>query len=107
MGIPALTILFGNVLQSFTDEEVAESSGITDADSKRKLRDGTDAFGWQLSLLGVGIWILSYFFVGCLNYAAENQVHRIRTEFLKAVLRQDVGWYDTNTSTDFASKMTE
>ena len=28
-------------------------------------------------------------------------------QFLRAVLRQDIGWYDTNTTSDFASKMTE
>ena len=26
---------------------------------------------------------------------------------MRAVLRQDIGWYDTNTTSDFASKMTE
>ena len=29
------------------------------------------------------------------------------SKFLEAVLRQDIGWYDTNTTSDFASKMTE
>ena len=28
-------------------------------------------------------------------------------QFLEAVLRQDIAWYDTNTTSDFASKMTE
>ena len=31
----------------------------------------------------------------------------LSTQFLRAVLRQDIGWYDTNTTSDFASKMTE
>ena len=26
---------------------------------------------------------------------------------MEAVLRQDIAWYDTNTTSDFASKMTE
>jgi hypothetical protein len=30
-----------------------------------------------------------------------------RKEFFKAVLRQDISWYDTSTTTDFASRMTE
>jgi hypothetical protein len=34
-------------------------------------------------------------------------VFRIRGKFLHAMLRQDVGWYDTNTTADFASRMTE
>jgi hypothetical protein len=35
------------------------------------------------------------------------KVYRIRSKFLQAVLRQDVGWYDTKSSNDFASRITE
>ena len=35
------------------------------------------------------------------------QVFRIRREFLQAVLSQDISWYDTNTTTHFASSITE
>ena len=35
------------------------------------------------------------------------KAYRIRTEFLKAILRQDISWFDTTTTTDFATKMTE
>ena len=79
-------------------------------------------------VLASAVWLLSWVFVTCLNWAAARQVwskclnicnsnqstnflliqvFRVRGEFLRAILRQDVGWYDTNTATDFASKMTE
>ena len=48
-----------------------------------------------------------YIFVACLNFAAERQVLRIRKEFFKAVLRQDLAWYDTTTTSEFATRMTE
>ena len=69
------------------------------------------------------LWTVSWIFVTCLNLAAARQVtmipdrfwtpqtiskvFRIRCEFLRNVLRQDISWYDTNTATDFASRMTE
>ena len=46
-------------------------------------------------------------FVACFNYSAERQVKRIRKEFLAAVLRQDIAWFDTHTTSDFATRMTE
>ena len=64
-------------------------------------------FGWGVCLIGLGLWITSYIFVTCLNAAAESQVFRIRCLFLKAILRQDIGWYDTHETGNFASKMTE
>ena len=83
-------------------------------------------FGIYMFILSAVLWILSWIFVTCLNLAAARQVRdqsnhpvqifgshsfhqvfRIRGEFLRAVLRQDIAWYDTNTSTDFASRLTE
>jgi len=54
-------------------------------------------------VLAIVLWILSYIFVTSLNYAAAKQGFRIRGDFLRSVLKQDIGWYDVNTSTDFAS----
>ena len=64
-------------------------------------------FGGGCALIGLAMWILSYLFVTCLNYAAESQVFKIRNLFLRGVLRQDIGWYDTTQTGDFASRMTE
>ena len=79
---------------------------------------------------------MAYIFVTCLNHAAglfskkrivlfdfqkkmslftkihyfvvvECQVHKIRGLFFKAILRQDIGWYDTHQTGDFAAKMAE
>lgn len=45
--------------------------------------------------------------VDLLNMSASSQISRVRKIFLRAVLRQDMTWYDTNTSTNFASRITE
>ncbi|XP_023344692.1 phosphatidylcholine translocator ABCB4 [Eurytemora carolleeae] len=64
-------------------------------------------FSKKMFSIGIMVWIASYLFVTSLNLAAERQAYRIRTEFLKAILRQDISWFDTTTTTDFATKMTE
>ena len=67
-----------------------------------------DAYFWSYCLLGVGglFLVCGYVMVTCLSTAANNQTQRIRIIFFKAVLRQDISWFDTNTSGDFASKVT-
>ena len=69
--------------------------------------DTLTRFGLGMIGMAFLMWFLSYIFVSCLNLAAANQVFRIRGKFIEAVLKQDVAWYDTNTSSDFASRMTE
>ena len=53
------------------------------------------------------MWLGQHLLTVALQTTAMRQVTRIRTKFLGAVLRQDIAWYDTNTTSDFASKMTE
>ena len=62
---------------------------------------------WVMIVIGGGMWVSHYIFVACLNYSAERQVLRVRKEFFSAVLRQDLAWYDTATTAEFATRMTE
>lgn len=45
--------------------------------------------------------------IDLLNRTALKQITRIRKVLLKSVLRQDMTWYDLNTSENFAVKLTE
>jgi len=63
--------------------------------------------GAGTSIIGLINFILSYIFVFTLNTAAENQAFRVRNLFFFSVMRQDIGWYDTHQTNDFASRMTE
>ena len=77
---------------------------------------------------GLTIFVGCYIFVTSLNYSAERQVrlpnrentkkykiksylkiqvHRVRILYLRSVLGQDMTWFDTQTTNNFASKMTE
>jgi ATP-binding cassette, subfamily B (MDR/TAP), member 1 len=45
--------------------------------------------------------------IDILNRTAQRQITRIRKVLLESVLRQDMTWYDLNTSENFAVKLTE
>jgi len=119
--MPILCILFGDTLQSFVDDTKVKtiqslnltinSTGTMNSTEVISLPEPMMTviarFGYGMIILACAIWLLSWVHVTCLNWAAARQVFRVRGEFLRAILRQDIGWYDTNTATDFASKMTE
>ena len=106
VAFPFMFFLFGDISQIFTDYQ-AGGFGLTDKDREDRLWEGVVDFVWRLSLLGGALWVLHYIFVTCLNYAAERQVLRMRKQFFESVMKQEVGWYDVNTTTDFASRMSE
>ncbi len=41
----------------------------------------------------------------CWNITAQRQVKRIREEYLKAIMRQEVGWFDQNQSGAITSRL--
>ncbi len=46
-------------------------------------------------------WIHTWFF----QMAAERQTHRIRLQYYRAVLRQDIGWFEEHSSGEVSSKL--
>jgi len=96
-------IMFGDITDVLTRYQAPEIEGA----SNDAFMDGVIKFAYEISLVGLGIMVTHYLFVAALNYSAERQILRIRKEFLAAVLRQDVAWFDTTTTSDFATRMTE
>ena len=47
-------------------------------------------------LIGCAVLVLSYCQTSFWMMSAERQVHRIRKAFFKAVMGQDIGWFDTS-----------
>ncbi|XP_020291871.1 multidrug resistance protein homolog 49 isoform X2 [Pseudomyrmex gracilis] len=79
----------------------------TEEERMDALYDDSVAFGIACAALSAVQFVIAAIMVNLLNVAAANQISRVRKMFLKAVLRQDMSWYDTNTSTNFASRITE
>ena len=118
---PLLFYLFGNLTNAMTSYQFAYFNDITGTpcdectetgesgcpEADKQLNDDMTEILWQFCTLGGVMWLGQYIFSVALNTSALRQTIRIRKEFLKGTLRQDVGWYDTTTTSDFATKMTE
>lgn len=69
--------------------------------------DGVVRFGVWTFIVGFVQMFMGYIFVTALNYAAEGQVFRLRGMFLHSILCQEIAWFDTHQTNDFASRVTE
>ncbi|KAI3779479.1 hypothetical protein L2E82_09200 [Cichorium intybus] len=65
--------------------------------------DIVDKYALQLLILAIGIATSAFIEGICWTRTAERQTSRLRMEYLKSVLRQEVGFYDTQvgSSTNF------
>ncbi|XP_062218601.1 ABC transporter B family member 4-like [Phragmites australis] len=84
---PLVTILFGNVIDSFGDST-----------TESILRSVTKVV-LDFVYLGIGAAVVSFLQVSCWTMAGERQSARIRSLYLNAVLRQDIAFFDTELTT--------
>ncbi|XP_037033409.1 ATP-dependent translocase ABCB1-like isoform X2 [Bradysia coprophila] len=109
---PVNTLIFGNLIESM----VSQASNLAQRYySNRQLDDAfTEIFLDQVTwfaiyscILGVVMLAGTYVSIMLFNFAAHSQIFRIRGNFLRSVLNQDIAWYDVNQSGEFASRMNE
>lgn len=58
------------------------------------------------TILGIVMWVVSFGVNACWAVAAENQGLRIRQRYYQAIMRQDIGWFDTVKTGELTTRIT-
>ncbi|KAJ3086284.1 Multidrug resistance protein 1, partial [Phlyctochytrium bullatum] len=59
-----------------------------------------------LTIIGAAVAAIAYMQMSFWMYSGERQTKRIREEYFKAVLRQDIAWFDKTQTGDITTRMT-
>lgn len=122
--VPVGVILYGEFTALLIDRTVMEGTSsetltismfgggkiLTNAtrdDNRQALIEDSQAFGIGCTVFSLGQFIAGAISVDIFNYVALKQIDRVKQLFLRAVLRQDITWYDLNTSMNFATKVSD
>ncbi|KAK1313268.1 ABC transporter B family member 19 [Acorus calamus] len=84
--MPVFFLLFGELVNGF-------------GKNQSDLRRMTDEYALYFVYLGLVVCISSYAEIACWMYTGERQVSTLRKKYLEAVLKQDVGFFDTDART--------
>ena len=57
--------------------------------------------------IGVGVLLLGHVQVMTFQLACERQVFKIQRSYYRAILRQDISWFDDNPTGELASRLSE
>ncbi|KAK8788932.1 hypothetical protein V5799_021291, partial [Amblyomma americanum] len=105
--LPTLIVLMGHLLLKFivfqsVEAELCGNQRLTIGrfQSEAKLIAG------YMALVGLAMLLSNVIIVGSLGMSATKQSFRIRHYFMRAMLHQEVGWFDTHTAGDFAGRIT-
>ncbi|XP_056649119.1 ATP-dependent translocase ABCB1-like [Diorhabda sublineata] len=108
---PLNTVLYGTLTGDAITYAMAQRNvALTDEEkqaAEKVFLEATVRFTKLNLSLAFGMLLLSYFSTFSFNYTSMKQVFVIRCKYLKSMLNQDVSWYDTNQTGDFASRMSE
>ena len=99
IAMPLMTIVFGQIIDIFTDFARGLDSRQT-FDSKI-----TMAVVW-FCIIGIGSFVLSYISIAMFMWASERQTKRIREQYYLAVLKQEVAFFDQHTAGTLATRIT-
>eukprot|EP00040_Diaphanoeca_grandis_P031275 m.186775 g.186775 ORF g.186775 m.186775 type:complete len:1305 (-) comp32280_c0_seq1:186-4100(-) len=108
---PLMIIFFGDVLENFgsndvfngtTDDTIVNTSATFDLDDGLEgVRNASTYMLYVAVASGFGAWVQ----LTCFMRAAQRQSIAIRREYFRALLRQEVGWYDAQLTGHLTSRI--
>ncbi|KAJ3296002.1 ATP-binding cassette, sub-B (MDR TAP), member 4, partial [Blyttiomyces sp. JEL0837] len=98
VGVAQPIIVFGNIMQTLITYPYTKDRDDLESNVKMGVI--------YLVVIGSTVTVASYFQLALWMWTGERQTKRIREEYLAAVLRQDVAWFDRNQTGDVTTRMT-
>ena len=91
--MPLFSVLFGTVIGAFTPENADD------------IRATMNWICVQFVILGGVAGVVSDLQMALFTWTAARQAHRIREQYFRAVMRQDMAWHDSNRSGEVATRL--
>lgn len=94
---PLMTILFGNLTTKFLNLRNAAQEGASDGQLRQMYLDADSSVDMDvvwLVVIGIGSFVVIYTYMAIWVYTGEMITGRIRLNYLRAILRQEVSFFD-------------
>ncbi|KAM4030758.1 ATP-dependent translocase ABCB1-like isoform 2-T3 [Anomaloglossus baeobatrachus] len=114
-GLPIMIIVFGEMTDAFVQSGI-NANGTTmnmTGECNQKFVGSIDIeaemtkYSYYYVGIGCAVFVLSLFQIWTFLLSAARQTHRIRQRFFKAVLHQDMAWFDSNQIGTLNTRLTE
>ncbi|EGG23337.1 ABC transporter B family protein [Cavenderia fasciculata] len=96
--MPMVSLVFGDVIDVFNPAKF-------NADPNYSIESEVRDVALWFLYLGIIVFVLSYLETSLWTIAGERQTNKARVEYLNSILRQEIGWFDTNKAHELASRI--
>ncbi|KAE9555334.1 hypothetical protein FO519_001416 [Halicephalobus sp. NKZ332] len=117
VGFPLMSIVIGNISDSFIKMTIKQTPGsvytysnnttvpydqyYTNDDFKKAVLKNVIVY----AIIGTATLISAFTQVSCFLVSGENLIHKMRKAFLRAIMRQDISWFDKHNSGTLTTKL--
>ncbi|XP_038049407.1 ATP-dependent translocase ABCB1-like isoform X2 [Patiria miniata] len=109
MSFPLLLLYFGDITDTLIGS--VDLGGTNSTATPEQLRDAFISeivrFCVIYAILGVAVMVVAYFAHSLWNTTAARQMFKIRQRFFQAILRQEIGWFDTHESGELNTRLSD
>uniref|UniRef100_A0A8C6F7D8 Phosphatidylcholine translocator ABCB4 n=1 Tax=Monodon monoceros TaxID=40151 RepID=A0A8C6F7D8_MONMO len=108
-GLPLMMIVFGEMTDRFVNigGNFSFPGKLCLQTVNIKTFELFSRYAYYYSGLGAGVLVAAYIQVSFWTLAAGRQIKKIRQEFFHAILRQEIGWFDINDTTELNTRLTD
>ncbi|XP_077979292.1 ATP-dependent translocase ABCB1-like [Glandiceps talaboti] len=123
LAFPLMVIVFGGMTDSLVESGTNNSAGWNvslpngttyddfvqeeiDKAMNEFLKD-MNRYALYFVFIGLGAFVAAYFQITCFVTTAERQAYLMRTKFFRSILRQEIGWFDTNPSGELSTRLSD
>ncbi|KAI1711157.1 ABC transporter transmembrane region domain-containing protein [Ditylenchus destructor] len=75
--------------------------------SREEFKENVSLYSLYYLLLGVAMLVTSYIQIACWESMAERIVHSLRQNYMKAMLRQEIAWFDKVQTGNLTARLTD
>ncbi|KAG8177033.1 hypothetical protein JTE90_024080 [Oedothorax gibbosus] len=104
--IPGVNIIYGQFIDKLIIYDIFNKNLTNETIPTDEFLQSTGELCAITAAFGVASMLCNYIMVTFFSLAAANQAFRIKSLFMASILKQDIGWYDTTETGDFASRIT-
>ncbi|EJU03193.1 multidrug resistance protein 1 [Dacryopinax primogenitus] len=104
---PLMTLIFGNLTTSFVNFTTIVVNGTPDqiASAATDFRHTAAQDALYLVVIGIGMYVVTHLYMLIWTYTGEMNSKRVRENYLAAVLRQDVAFFDNLGAGEVATRI--
>ncbi|GFN90381.1 multidrug resistance protein 1-like, partial [Plakobranchus ocellatus] len=104
---PLLFLIFGDMTDTFANYNATANFTLNDTSPMDIFEDKMSEYALQYVYIGIGVCVVTYMHITFLQISGERQTFRLRKTFFKALLRQNIGWYDSKQSGELTTRLAD